>query len=400
MRLSYNKLIKFDLLDDVEGNLTKAEYQSKFFEFFSVYQDILNVDRFIRDCPSFPDSTEDIIRDELVSAIGSTLAIEGVVFKEEEIKEILQKQETDPKELFERERQAVLNSRSVYRYITKTIHDCKENFDYKDDNILNIHKTFTENINYTGNTPGAYRNAGAFFGEPRKKSFCETYADIYQAMNNYINWLNQKKEGILTGNIIAKAIMAHYYLAEIHPFGDGNGRAARAVEAMVLYANKINPYCFWSLANFWSANRSEYIFHLGNIRETGEPLDFLIWGAQGYLREIQRIKERILAKVKQLMMQDYVRWLLSTKNQQPPPKKINQRIYGVLFLVTRSDKIPLEKLRSSPEYKSLYHRVSNMTQNRDFSKMKSLKLIRISDADDKTFIEPNYEILESLEYMV
>jgi Fic family protein len=398
MRLSYNKLIKFDLLDEVEANLTKPECRDKFFEFLKTFQNIANVDRFIRDCPSFPDSTQDIIRDELVSAIGSTLAIEGVVFKEGEIKEILQK--TDPKELLQREQQAVINSRSVYHYITKTIDKCKEEFVYKDEHILNIHKTFTENINYIGNKPGAYRTTGAFFGEPRKASFCGTYTDVYQAMNEYINWLNQKKEGILTGNLIAKAIMAHYYLAEIHPFGDGNGRTARAVEAMVLYANGANPYCFWSLANFWSANRNEYIFYLGNIRETCNPLDFIIWGAKGYLEQVKRIKERILIKVKQLMLQDYVRWLFNNKNRQPPEKKINQRICDVLFLLTHSGKIPFEKFRSSPAYKSLYHHTSNMTQNRDFSKMKSLKLIRISDTDGQMFIEPNYEIFESLQYSV
>jgi Fic family protein len=219
-------------------------------------------------------------------------------------------------------------------------------------------------------------------------------------MKDYINWLNQEKEGILTSNIIAKAIMAHYYLTEIHPFGDGNGRTARAVEAMVLYANGINPYCFWSLANFWSANRNEYIFHLGNIRETCNPLDLLIWGAQGYLREIKRIKERVLTKVKQLMLQDYVRYLSDTKSQQPSSKKINQRIRGILFLLTQSGKISFNKLRSSPEYKSLYHKVSNMTQSRDFSKMKSLRLIRFSDTEGQTFIEPNYEILEGLQYNV
>ncbi len=398
MSLSYNKLIKFNLLDEAEESLTEPECRSKFFEFFKAFQGIANVDRFIRDCPSFPGANRDIIRDELVSAIGSTLAIEGVVFKEEEIKEIIQK--TNPKELLQREQQAVLNSRHVYRYITKTIDKCGEEFVYKDGHIINIHKTFTKSINYLGNQPGAYRNMSASFGEPRRRSLCESYTDIYKAMGNFVNWLNQKKEGILTGNIIAKAIMAHYYLAEIHPFGDGNGRTARAVEAMVLYANKINPYCFWSLANFWSANRNEYIFHLGNIRETCNPLDFLMWGAQGYLKEIQRIKERILKKVKQLMLQDYIRWLLDTKNQQPPEKKINQRIYGVLFLLTHSGKILFDKLRSSPEYKSLYSHVSSMTQSRDFSKMKSLKLIRISDTTDKVFIEPNYEVLKSLEYSV
>ncbi len=399
MGLSYNKLIQFDLLDDAEAKLTQN--RENLFGSLSTFQDIAAADKFIRDCPSFPDSTETIVRDELVSAIGSTLAIEGIVIKEEEIKETIRKRNSGRHPQQKQQEIHTLNSQDVYNYIQKTVHKNKGKFVYKDEHIIKIHRLFTANINYLGNKPGRYRNISAFFGDnPRRKSLCENYKEIYKAMANFINWLNQENEGLLTGNKIAKAIMAHYYLAEIHPFGDGNGRTARAVEAMVLYANGINPYCFWSLANFWNAHRNDYISRLGEIRDTCDCLEFLMWGAKGYLEEIQRVKGRVLKKVKQLMLQDYTRYLLGTKNQQPPEKKINERIYGVLFLLTHSDKILFDKLRSSPEYKSLYYHTSSMTQNRDFSKMKSLRLIRVSKTGGKVFIEPNYEVLESLEYSV
>jgi Fic family protein len=400
MRLSYNKLIQYDLLDDAEANLTNN--QEKFFEFFTTFQNVIAADRFIRDCPSFPDSNKTIIRDELVSAIGSTLAIEGIVIKEEEIREAIQKPVLTAN--LQRKQQEALNSRNVYGYIINTVNtvilERKGEFVYKDDYVRNIHRLFTENINYIGSQPGAYRNTSTSFGDLRKVSLCQNYPDIYKAMNNYINWLNQKKEGILTNNIIAKAIMSHYYLTEIHPFGDGNGRTARAVEAMVLYANGINPYCFWSLANFWSARRNEYIAHLGNIRETCDPLDFLIWGAKGYLGEVERIKGAVLKKLKYLMLRDYVSWLLKTKKQQKPEKKINERIRSLMFLLTDSGKIPLDKFRASSEYESLYLHESSSTKSRDLSKMKllTLDLIRISIVDGKEFIEPNYDVLERLEY--
>jgi Fic family protein len=398
MNLDYNKLIQFDLLNDAETKLMQD--REKLFELFTVFQNISNADSFIRDCPSFPGSTENIERDELVSAIGSTLAIEGIVFKEEEIKDALQK--TSIKDNIQRKQQEIINSRDVYDYIKKTVreHKGEGEFVYKDEHIINIHRLFTANISYLGNQPGAYRNMNAYFGDPRKRSFCENYTDIYKAMGSFIAWLNQKTDGFLTGNIIAKAIMSHYYLTEIHPFGDGNGRTARAVEAMVLYANRINPYCFWSLANFWSAHRNEYLAHLGNIRETCDPLDFLIWGAKGYLGEVERIKGAVLKKLKYLMLRDYVSWLLNAKKQQKPEKKINQRIHRLVFLLTDSGKIPLDKFRASPEYESLYSHASSATRSRDLSKMKFLELIRISEADGKEFIEPNYEVLEKLQYRV
>jgi Fic family protein len=399
MNLNYKKLIQFDLLNDAEAKI--KQNHEKFFDFLSTFHNIAAADKFIKDCPSFPDSNKSIIRDELVSAIGSTLAIEGIVIKGEDIKKTIDKQNPGRHPHQKQQEIHTLNSQNVYNYIQNTVRENKGEFVYKDEHIIKIHKLFTANIDYVGNQPGKYRNMSAFFGDnPRRKSLCENYEDIYMAMGNFINWLNQKNEGLLTGNIIAKAIMAHYYLAEIHPFGDGNGRTARAVEAMVLYANKINPYCFWSLANFWNMRRNDYISRLGEIRDTCDCLEFLIWGAKGYLEEVERIKWRVLKKVKQLMLQDYTQYLYGSKNEQPPEKKINERIVGVLFLLTHSDKILLDKLRSSPGYKSLYHHISGMTQNRDFSKMKSLKLIRISETDGKAFIEPNYELLENLEYSI
>ncbi len=73
-------------------------------------------DRFIRDCPSFPGSNKNIIRDELVSAIGSTLAIEGITLREEEIKESITKQTF---KILQRKQKEILNSRNVYDYIKK-----------------------------------------------------------------------------------------------------------------------------------------------------------------------------------------------------------------------------------------------------------------------------------------
>ncbi|MBN1796792.1 MAG: Fic family protein [Sedimentisphaerales bacterium] len=395
MALSYNKLIRYDLLDDADQRLKESKKEF-FFDFFSVCQEIGIADQFIRDCPSFPGSTKSIIKDELVSAIGSTLAIEGIMLKEEEIKKAL---ETTPLEdKIRRKEQHAANSRDVYDYIQKEVLQGKSigEFVYKEEHITTIHKLFTTNIASLGNQPGAYRNTSTSFGDPRKISLCQNYTDIYVSMKNYIEWLNTKKTGYLTSNPIAKAIMSHYYLTEIHPFGDGNGRTARAVEAMVLYEEAINPYCFWSLANFWNINRNEYITHLGNIRETCDPLDFIMWGAKGYLDEVIRIKERVLQKLKSLMLRDYVSWLLREKKHQPPEKRINQRIRDVVFLLTDLGKIPLDKFRASPQYESLYSNKSS--KSRDFSKMKALDFIRISEVDGKKFIEPNYDVLERLRY--
>jgi Fic family protein len=75
-------------------------------------------------------------------------------------------------------------------------------------------------------------------------------------------------------------MMAHYYLTEIHPFVDGNGRAARALEALILNAHGVNDYCFWSWANFWSAHKDQYLLHLQYSNDGGSTVHTL--GIEGY----------------------------------------------------------------------------------------------------------------------
>ena len=396
MPMDIDKLMKFDLIKDIELKMKDSKHFQMLFDFLNVYQQFRTEDQFIRESPSYPGSTDKILRDELVSSVGATLAIEGTKLTKEEIEESFHK--ADLKRELEKKEQEAQNSRNAYHYIIGLKEKPSDTFIYNENHIKNIHKHITDNIEYPGNVPGQYRDINPIYGEPPRRSLCRTKPQVERAMSKFTEWLNKEETGPLSSNPIVKAIMAHYYLAEIHPFGDGNGRTARTIEALVLYVNKINTYCFWSLANFWSANRNEYIVYLGNIRNTCDPWSFLMWGIEGYLNEIKRIKGLVLKKAKQLMLMDYVRWLFDTKKQQPVGKKINTRMVGILQLLTRRGKMPLGKFLSSPEVKTLYHKRSPQTRYRDFDKMMNLGLIRFSK-EDKT-IEPNYQLLEYLKYNV
>lgn len=402
MTLNLEKLMKYDLIEDVETKMKDQDSFSLFYDFFDISQQIITNDKFIRECPAFPGSTDKILRSELISSIGATLAIEGTRLTEQEIEESLEKADLK-KELKKRDQEAQ-NSRNAYENIRKLVSDYKKNhedkFIYSEEHIKNIHRDITENIDYIGNVPGQYRDINPIFGEPPKKSLCRKKYDVEMAMSKLINWLNKEGDGPLSGNPIIKAIMAHYYLVEIHPFGDGNGRTSRALEALVLYVSGINTYCFWSLANFWSINRNEYLVRLGNIRATCDPWDFLMWGIGGYLKEVERIKDKVLKKAKQLMLMDYVRWLLASKKHQKPEKKINQRIVGILALLTRTGEVPFDKFLSFPELTTLYHKRADSTRYRDFEKMSKLGLISFSTKDKTKYIEPNYKLLEYLEYNI
>jgi len=399
MTLNLEKLMKYDLVETLESKMQNEKDTKMLFDFLGVYLQIHSIDQFIRDYPSQPGSTDKIRRSEFVSSIGATLAIEGTKLTKEEIEISFQK--TNLHRELERKEKETQNTKRAYNYIIDLVAKNRENkFIYKEKYIKQIHKHITDNIEYGLNAPGQYRDVNPIYGEPPRRSLCDTKQTVELAMSKLTDWLNKDGSGLLSSNPITKAIMAHYYLAEIHPFGDGNGRAARALEALVLFANGINTYCFWSLANFWSANRNDYIVYLGNIRSTCNPWDYIIWGLNGYLKEVQRIKGLVLKKAKQLMLMDYVRWLLSTKKQQKREKKINKRIEGILELLTHSGEMPFDKFLFYPQIKTLYHKRSEPTKYRDFKKMKDINLIRLFEKDNTKYIGPNYQLLEYLKYEV
>lgn len=402
MPLTYEKLIEFDLLNRLqEGNANY--FFEKFLELNDIISEINSIDKFIKETPSFPGSTDKIIRSEMNMAIGSTLAIEGIHLNTDEIEESFRKASVN--ETLQRKEREAQNSKNVYDFIIDTVNvhitDGKP-FTFTKGLIRQIHKLFTTDLDYVGNTPGDYRGEyKATFGYPRREGICRNRSEVEQAMKLFTQWLNAPGKDSLSRKPLVKAITAHFYLAEIHPFSDGNGRTARALEALILYLNGINKYCFWSLANFWSANRDEYIARLGEIRSNRDPFNFVEWGVRGYLQEVSRIKEKVLKKLKQIMLKDYTHFLL--KNKKTQDIRINQRIVDVIdLLIDHGQPVPLDKFTSSPQVKALYKNVTTSTWYRDLAKMSDASLIKISEKDDsKTeYVEPNFSVLELIRYNV
>jgi Fic family protein len=390
MSLTYEGLVGFNLFESCEKKLEPE----MIFKFLTVLQEIQSIDKFIKDSPSFPGSTDSIVRNEMISAIGATLSIEGTILDKEEIEESFGKM--DKGELLTIKQQEASNSRDVYKHIIEFTKNNKDNISYSEPLIKQIHTDFTRGMNYLSNVPGEYRhNFTATFGFPRKSSLCRSIDEIENAMKLFVQWINNKSSGsyLLSQDAFVKAIMAHYYLTEIHPFGDGNGRTARALEALMLYAHGINNYCFWSLANFWSANKEMYLTYLHNLRETLDPCEFILWGLEGYREELKRIKDKVLMKVKRLMFQDYVQYLLRNKHNEKI--KINHRIIDVIQLLIIHSPIDKKKFMGSPGIVALY-RKSPSARTRDFQKMEQAKLIKYNG----DLIEANYTLLDHLVYSV
>ncbi|MCL2722824.1 MAG: Fic family protein [Polyangiaceae bacterium] len=83
---------------------------------------------------------------------------------------------------------------------------------------------------------------------------------------------------------ILKAILAHLYIAWIHPFGDGNGRTARLLEFEILANAGMPQPAAHVLSNFYNETRDEYYRQLDAASKSkGDVIPFIHYAVQGFV---------------------------------------------------------------------------------------------------------------------
>jgi Fic family protein len=124
------------------------------------------------------------------------------------------------------------------------------------------------------------------------------------------NWLNHETfrptgdEAIIYG--VLRAVLAHLYIAWIHPFGDGNGRTARLVEYQIMLAAGMPTPAAHLLSNHYNQTRSEYYRQLAQASATSDPLPFILYATQGLVDGLREQIGMIRDMQRQVMWINYV----------------------------------------------------------------------------------------------
>lgn len=119
-------------------------------------------------------------------------------------------------------------------------------------------------------------------------------SDCSFLLETLCEWLNgpdfeQSEDGRETFlRAFSRAVIAHVYIAWIHPFGDGNGRTARLVEFGVLTAAGLPSVTAHLLSNHYNATRATYYRELDYASKSGGDLSrFLAYAAEGFVEQLQ-----------------------------------------------------------------------------------------------------------------
>jgi Fic family protein len=172
---------------------------------------------------------------------------------------------------------------------------------------------------------------------------------------------------------IIAAIMAHIYIAWIHPFGDGNGRTARLLELWVLLKAGFPAPATQLLSNHYNITRTDYYRQLNRASRTGDVATFLTYAARGF---VDQLREQ-LDMIWQQQFAD--RWEQHVYQQFGEGKTESERRRLRLVIDLSRAGRPVRKNEMqllTPKLAQMYGRKTEKTLTRDLNALRTMGLIQ------------------------
>jgi Fic family protein len=184
--------------------------------------------------------------------------------------------------------------------------------------------------------------------------------------------LQQPTEDMSTGFGVLLAIIAHLYIAWIHPFGDGNGRTARLVEFQVLLSRGVPDIAAHLLSNFYNQTRDEYYRELSAASQSGGDVSgFLRYAVQGFRDQLDEQIRHIREFQWHVVWRDFV---YEAFREQSGEATHRRRMLALELPQTCAVEIGKLK-RLTPEIAVLYATRTNKTLTRDLKELEKMNLI-------------------------
>ena len=309
---------------------------------------------------------------EFKREIAGTSRIEGADFTERELEEAISK---SPEKLLTRSQRQAHAAAQTYRWIATLPDDRPLNAEL----ILEIHRRMVIGADDDHCAPGALRghDQNVTFGTPRHRGAAGG-SECDRAFREYSAALETefRQHDPLIG-----ALAAHYHLAAMHPFLDGNGRTARALEALMLQRAGLRDTCFIPMSNYYYDEKPKYLDALTAVRAAEYDLTpFLLFGLAGIRQQNTRMLAELKAQISKALFRD-VMFQLFNRLKTPRRRVIVSRQIEILELLLDAESIEFDELMR--RLKARYAGLKNTRKAllRDLSELVHLKAIWIGRSD-------------------
>ncbi len=344
-----------------------------------------------------------------IRAVRGTTAIEGNPLSEAEVAqqmEHLEQESSDDRRTATKEQLQIRNAGKAQSWVRERFLPDQPPIRLED--ICTLHEMVTRDSDTRNNIPGRFRTfpvtvgtvdlGGVHRGAP--------HTDLLRLMEEYVGFINTRR--LEETHPVIRALLAHFFLVTIHPFGDGNGRVSRLVEAGLLFQLGYNVHGFYGLSNYFYRNVQEYMAVLQKSRES-QPFDvtpFILFGVAGFASELKGINNFIKARINRLV---YRTMLTRAFNKKMGARRrlLNQREYAFLdFLLSETEpsdpfsdspsrRITLSELLEASYVRAAYQNVTRRTFQRELIRLGELEFIRFTrDTSVRDWVvELNFEAI-------
>ncbi|MBZ5557534.1 MAG: Fic family protein [Acidobacteriia bacterium] len=219
---------------------------------------------------------------QLKMEVGGSSRIEGADFAANELETAI-KAET-PEELVTRSQRQALATTKAYRWIVNIPDDYPIDVDL----VCSIHRIIITDCDEDHCEPGVVRHGDdqVTFGIPKHRGARagDECKDALQQLTEEVKTTYRNHDALV------QALALHYHFAAMHPFVDGNGRTARVLEALALQRAGLKDSLFIAMSNYYYDEKKDYLSSLAAVRAGDHNLTaFLKFGLKGIALQTQRL---------------------------------------------------------------------------------------------------------------
>lgn len=236
-------------------------------------------------------------RQALLHNTHSSTAIEGNKLSLEQVESLSQGKEITAAQ---KDKQEVLNYIAALEKIPEFAPTSVINAEI----LLKIHEILTRNTLKSSSDCGVFRNRQVYVGKHvfdatgfrEEVVYMPPETDkVPELIDEFIDWLNLILSGNNGLNPVLIAGIAHYEIARIHPFIDGNGRTARLLATLILYLSGFDHRRIFALDDHYDRDRPAYYAALGTVdKETLDLTKWLEYFTDGVAFSVIEVKDAVL----------------------------------------------------------------------------------------------------------
>jgi len=214
--------------------------------------------------------------------------------------------------------------------------------------ICEVHRRLVSGCDDDHCAPGRARNRdqNVTFGAPRHRG-AEGGDECTAALTGLVAAARHQFQD---HDPLIQALALHYHFAAMHPFEDGNGRTARALEALMLQRTGLRDTLFIAMSNYYYEEKIGYLNALNATRAAHHDLThFLKFALKGVDSQCRRLFNEIRQQVAKALYRNTATDLLG-RLQSPRRRVVSSRHVQLLNLLLDEEEMKLAALEEKTQH--------------------------------------------------